>query len=414
MRKPTSVESGKPTFVLDGDLIRKKRRQMGLSLQDFVDASAKAGARISRNTLWTVERERGYKCLGNTRNGIARVLQMDPGDLELKHGLEERVEGTTASTNAGELLLSGAFRTHQIDARIHTAFALDFDYRIKNVFDALNHRRAAQDPPREPNYPATRFRLIRPPSTDGIRLRLDLAPMNFAHRAILVESPLDSLERQYVLEKAAAISARIPDELQSNDPHLNGNSCVPLGIEVVLITSDGYTLLRQRGIHVTTGKDEWDVAYSGYCGTPDVNHNDGMLNPALTVERELHEEIGTLAYDTRRIIFSGVHRNLSNGVIDLLAYWNIDATAGDVRRALTKDEQVSGTVFDTTERAPEAYVCDSRNALLRFNADAIRTFLDEGEPERTMMPEALSALDLALTWEGYEPVSGVTTSEKGV
>lgn len=286
---------------------------------------------------------------------------------------------------------------NQIVARVHEEYALDFDKKTRAAFDSLNIQRRNQG--LKEYYSSIRFRLIRPPEIRDAGIELHLAPINFGCLVMLTDSIVSTSVKEHVQEQIREIANRIPKRLQTTDAVLNAYNHYPLGIEIVILTKDGRTLLRKRGASVLISNKDWDVSYSGYCG--EVDRIDGEIDIGLTAEHEIRKEIGTLSADHREILFTGLHRNTATGSIDVLGVWKTEAKTDDLVGLLTEKYPGTTKVFGTSKRAEEPFVWDAKNLIVNFQADEIAHALKEAKSSvYDLIPEGLVSLVLALEVNG--------------
>jgi len=296
---------------------------------------------------------------------------------------------------------SPPLRRNQIVAKVHDDFSLEPDDQIMAAFNDLNSQRLAQN--KKPHYRAPRFRLIYPHQFKEMGIELHLAPVDFALFALLKDPNVPASVKEHVREQAAEVARNIPKWLQSTHPIMNGHNCHPLGIEMVVVTKDGKTRFQRRGASVLLDSDEWDVSYSGYCGNVD-RLRSGELDLGLTAENELRREIGVLSADSREIAFTGLYLHPTTGGVDILGIWQVEAKTSELVEFL--DEKYPGIekVFETTKRAEEQFVWDSKNLIVDFNGSAISQALkkigsEEGKPS-ILIPEARMSLILGLEATG--------------
>jgi hypothetical protein len=206
-----------------------------------------------------------------------------------------------------------------------------------------------------------------------------------------------------VREEIQRVESKLPRSLRTDDLLLNGRIEGQLGIQMVLITADGYTLLRKRGKSVLEYPDAWDVSFSGYCGQNAVSRSKkGQLDVGYTVRYELDNEIkGAVRANPREITFTALHVNSVTGTTVLTGYWRIEEDRNDLAKYLNKRYPKGATVFETTEFPKEVYVYDNKNMLVDSSGPVIAQALTQaeqslGNEQFTMVPAGRVALLLAL------------------
>lgn len=301
-----------------------------------------------------------------------------------------------------QLIARFHFRRNQIITRVHDEYALDIDKQIRATFDSLNIQRRNQG--LKEYYSSIRFRLIHPPRISDTEIELHLAPINFACLVMLTDPYAPTTIKEHVQQQIREIASRIPKRLQTTDAVLNPHNYYPLGIEIVILTKDGRTLLRKRGASLLISDLDWDVSYSGYCG--ETERIDQELDIGLTVEHELKREIGTLTADHREILFTGLHRNIATGSIDILGVWKTEAKTDELVELLTEKYPGITKVFGTTKKAEEPFVWDAKNLIVIFQADEITRGLKEARSSvYGLIPEGLVSLVLALEANGQSALN---------
>ena len=151
--------------------------------------------------------------------------------------------------------------------------------------------------------------------------------------------------------------------------------------------------------------ERWDVSFSGYTGTNAFNGE--AFDLGITAEYELEYEIRTLSADPRNMGFTGMHFCQASGTTVMLGFWKIEARADELAACLSTKYRKHIPVFDTTIRAKEKYVWDSKNIIVPFDAVAIATQLHAADPAMThyptvLVPAARSSLLLSLHANGKE------------
>jgi len=291
------------------------------------------------------------------------------------------------------------FSRYDIQVTIHDNFDLNIDKYIASEFRIHNERR--QHKGLHKHFAATRFRLICPPKIDGNKLKLDVARINFAYFALLVDPDIENPDhlKVYIDKKVDDIMTDLPQELKSEHKCINKYNYIPLGIEIVLVTNDGKTLLRRRGQSVATARNEWDVSFSGYCGSGDFDST--RLQVWLTADNELTNELDdTIPRNPSNIFFTTLHRNTRTGATDLLGYWKVEISSEELANLLTdKYPKKRTTVFRTTKEAREPFVWYTHNLIVDFDGNKIAAALQKVKFD-AFMPEAKAAIDLALQMFG--------------
>jgi hypothetical protein len=290
-----------------------------------------------------------------------------------------------------------------ISARIHKQASLEVDSQIKSAFAQLNRKRELDGKISHQLNP--RYRIIyRPHFQNRAGKReyvLDLGEIDFGYLALLVEKDVSLSTKEYLREKIRAVGEQLPKSLQSTDEYFNALSEGLLGVQMVLITSDGYTLLRRRRKHVLEYPEAWDVSFSGYCGVNAVNKDKATeLDIWYTVKYELEKEIGLLRADLRDIVFTGLHYSKTSGTTVVLGYWKIKSTRAELASTLNEKYPTGPTVFTTTEKAEEIYLWHSDNMIVEFDGPSIARALKRAErPQPIVVPAARASFILALTAE---------------
>lgn len=279
----------------------------------------------------------------------------------------------------------------QLTARIHDQYVLPLTDEIRSAFSDINRLRREQG--LREHFALGRYRLVRPPVVRHGRLELDLLPMNFIHFVVLTDQRSTPAARQAVERMLLDVEDRLPGRLRSRDPVFNARSCIPLGVEIVLVTRDGKTLLRRRGRSVLTASGRWDVSVSGYCG--DVDREGAEIDLGRTVEHEARRELGLLVGDPRDIRFTGLYHNRASSAIDVLGYWRLEMTSDHLIELLTEDSPDACEVFATDKRAEEPFVWDVANLIVDLDRSAVARVLARPELS-SLIGEARASLMLAL------------------
>lgn len=311
--------------------------------------------------------------------------------------------GAASATSLGAIaIFKPSLDRNGITAKLHKQASLKLDTKMKTAFDQLNQRRRSLG--RLEYFASTRYRLIRLPQfyelAGEMIFVLDIAEINFVYFALLQEDDVDVSMKEYVRDKMRAVAERLPKQLQGNDDELSAMNAGLLGVQMVLITSDGYTHLRRRGASVLEHPNKWDVSFSGYSGINVFSDND--FDIGNTVEYELEYEIRRLNADPRGMKFTGLHFSRTSGTAVMLGYWSIEATARELASYLNEKYQRLSLVFDSTIKAKEKYVWDTKNMIVQFDGPAIAESLYHADPSISdnpdiLMPAARASLILALT-----------------
>lgn len=315
--------------------------------------------------------------------------------VSLEPGPSHRVSLPTQS----EILARFICGRDRVSAHIHTKYEPPFSEELEKAFERLNLRKQAQGD--LGYYLGQRFRIIKPPVIAAKGIRLDLTPLNYGFVALMKDEQTDPATKVRIQNILSEV--RLPERLLSRDARFR-HSYDLLGIEACLLTKDGYTLLRRRGASVLTGRHRWDVSVSGHPTDEDLYN--GGLDLARTVNRETSHEIGLLSADERRIQFLGLHRNREYGDIDLCAIWPISNSAKELgSRVATTTSRQRLNSFNTTARARERYVWNTKNIIVEFDGIQIRQALEaNGLSLDDMLPESVVCLELALRATGSRPI----------
>lgn len=328
-------------------------------------------------------------------------LQQKP--VKLRRRKISREPATSYAEMRAGLIHEFYSKRNRITAKIHAEFSLGLDHALRDAFGALNARRESQG--LQPYFAARRFRLICQPEVTASGIQLDLAPIDFVYRALLEEQSVEEAVKEHVRTRIQEMARRIPEHLQGTHPTFNPLNYHPLGVEFVIITKDGKTLLRRRGKSVLLAREEWDVSFSGYCGDGDMDKaGDGTLDLSLTARHELDEEIGLVPAEPGEIAFTGIHLNAATGATDVLGVWPIQSRTEELVGLLADRFPGLVTAFHTTKKAEESFVWDTSNMIVDFNdlaiSTAIRHISKEEGHSSAMMPEALVCLMRALEVKG--------------
>jgi hypothetical protein len=214
--------------------------------------------------------------------------------------------------------------------------------------------------------------------------------MRYAHFALLTTKSVSREVQEHVRAQIEEIASRVRPDLRSADNLLNWHNHHPLGIQVVVITSDDKTVLRERRPQASASRPQWGVALGGYCREED--RVGARLDVERWARRELSEAIGTVRCASDGLVLTGLHRNRATGSLDLLGFWRLGATAADLKRAPASSAQ---------GRDDE----DRDDLYAEFEWPAICKALSKthmyASPD-DFAPEALVALLLALKGDGRQ------------
>lgn len=291
---------------------------------------------------------------------------------------------------------------HSVQLNVHKEYSLDLDDYLNHELQIYNMHRVSRG--LLPYYPGVVYRVLRPPMLihdNGKRLQVDLSTLNFAYYALLRADSVPSNVKAYIVNCIDRIANQIPNELSSNHSHINSYNATPMGMMIVLITQDGYTLLRRRGRSVLDGPTEWETSFGGYCEVENVEQD--VLKIEKVAEMELGDELAwTLPRNPNKLRFTGVCRNNRTSAIDILGYWKLDATAKQIIDVINiKHPNEITRVFETTQKADEEFVHDTHNLIVKCNTSVIEQALQQaGIGGKSFIPEARIALDLALRCKG--------------
>jgi len=318
----------------------------------------------------------------------------------IKHSL--KIEDQLQKVSNSKLIKRFYLRSNQIIARIHEEYALELDEKTISALDILNFQRQSQR--LIDYYPGKRLRLICPPSTSNSKVMLDMAPMNYACFALLREPTVSKTTKKHIKNQIKDIASHIPQPLKTTHRNLNAYNFVPLGVQFVILTKDGRTLLRKRGKDVGVSSMNWSTSFGGYCCE---NDKWGIeFNIGRTARRELDNEIGSLAAGPLDIRLTGLHRNTQTGSINILGFWKLQDKTDKLVNFITDDYPGTMKVFKTTKKAYEPYVWDSENIIVNFQVSNISKALKKIKSLGIdLIPECFVALILALE------ASGQSTSE---
>jgi hypothetical protein len=317
-----------------------------------------------------------------------------PTDLET-----EKFQKFLEAQGAKDVFQSN-LQPENVIVRIHKVASLDFDNHMISAFQEINRLRESQG--KKPYFANPRYRVIKCPYLRDDHYIIDVGEADFAHVALLVEPEVPLSIKSYVREKIQHRASKMPKYLRTDDLLLNGLTEGQLGIQMVLVTTDGYTLLRKRGQSVLEYGGAWDVSFSGYCGQNQLRPGRrNQLGVERTAQFELEREIGLMGADPRFIEFTALHVNPLTGTTVLTGYWQIQEKRNDLAKYLNKKYPKAATVFETTELANEVYVWDNKNILVEFSGPVIAQALTQaehllGNGQFVMVPAAYTALLSAL------------------
>ncbi|MBC7998001.1 MAG: hypothetical protein IAF58_08670 [Leptolyngbya sp.] len=292
-----------------------------------------------------------------------------------------------------------------IEAKSYAKARLKADIKIEAAFDFLNQKRRAVG--KFEHYPHLRYRIIKRPQLQEKHSKqfyvIDLGEIDFQYLALLQEPGVDLATKEYIKQKIETSAKSLPSSFQSLDSRLNSRNAGLLGVQMVLITSDDYILLRRRGIHVLEWSQAWDVSVSGYSGNR-VFEN-GKFDIGNTVEYELDEEIRKLRGDPREIFFTGLHLSERSGTTVMLGYWKVQATSDELRSYIHKKTNDTPLVFDTNILPKEKFVWDYKNMIVEFDGPTIAKALPRAEKTLSKKPysfvdASMASLVLALAANG--------------
>jgi hypothetical protein len=173
-----------------------------------------------------------------------------------------------------------------------------------------------------------------------------------------------------------------------------------MGIELVLITSDNKSLLRQRGQSVQTEARKWDVSVSGSLGEAHRGTGSGnLLDLSRAVADLVREEIGTLRGSPAEVDFLGLHINYKTGATDVLASWRLEATENDLRQYL-KPRTKGPETFPTKVSAQQPFSSDTNNKIVGWTeAECLSAVNSIHRSGGRFIPEAVFCLVRALQFQ---------------
>lgn len=297
---------------------------------------------------------------------------------------------------------SPTLATEQVLTYVHDKFQPSFSVDVQKALADLNVRKRSKG--LLGYYPGKCFRIITSPMVNESQIVFQLAPLNYAFVALIKDDDADTKTKVAMLRKISELADYFSIELTREHADFNTHTYSLLGTEVSLFTCDGLTLLRRRGPSVLTGRRRWDASVSGHPTEEDLYEN--RIDLAQTVYRETVNEIGHINADLKQIRFTGLHRNKASGDIDLCVLWPISNTADEVR-ALIAQKQRDKVVnpFKTTKLAPEGYVWDTDNLLLKMSGPTIVTVLKQlALSTDDILPEAFVCIELALLAQSQPPI----------
>lgn len=337
----------------------------------------------------------------NYRDGLRKIVQrLESG----KKQIPPEVEITARRFGAIEVF-KNPLPHNRIRGKVHKELTLGLNKKLKAALEKLNAEREFSD--KKPHYANQRFRIIRPASYQTTHERLefvlDLAEIDFTYLALLNEPSVDSKTKEYVNNLINKSAKNLPKRLETIDPHLNIFNKGLLGLQMVIITSDGFTLLRRRSKDVLEYPEAWDVSFSGYCGLNSLSKDNlNEIETWRTAKYELERELGVLRADPRNIVFTGLHRSYTSGTTVLLGYWKIESTRDELAANLSEKYPKAGNVFDTTIDTEEVYVRRAKNLISEFDGYEILKDLKGAEARlsnkvASLLPAAHTSLLLALS-----------------
>lgn len=350
----------------------------------------------------------------NYRNSLRKIVQRLEGN---KAQVSPELEKFVRQIGAAEVFKT-PLSHNRIRGEVHKELTLGLDQKIKSALNILNAKREASN--KKPHYAYQRYRIVQPPfykkKQGCTEFILELAEIDFAYLALLNEPDVDLVTKRYVNKLISKLLARIPERLETADPYFNIFNKGLLGLQMVIITSDGYTLFRRRSRDVLEYPESWDVSFSGYCGPNAVfsRDNENQIEIWRTAKYELERELGVLRADPRDIVFTGLHRSDTSGTTVLLGYWKIQSTRDELAANLNEKYPKGATVFDTTIDTEEVYVKNAKNLISKFDELDIFNRLKKAEMllsnrEASLLPAAHASLLLALSTEG-KPTSRIKAS----
>ena len=257
-----------------------------------------------RDDVWT-----GYACETAAAGALATLTlrPIEPKEKPELHANERltkkakqnektdaKIDQLSRRTKRGGLIHEFYLKRNQLTTIVHGEYSLGLNSTLRTALIGLNELRRTRG--LKPYFASTLFRIISEPRISKSGIELNVAPIDFLYRAALEEESVEDAVKEHVRTRVQETAQRISKRLQGTHPTLNGFNYHPLGVEIVLVTHDGKTLLRRRGKSVLVGRSEWDVSYSGYCGADDTLRG-GRLDLSLTVQHELQREIGILPAD---------------------------------------------------------------------------------------------------------------------
>jgi hypothetical protein len=324
----------------------------------------------------------------STREGTASEALPDAGD---ESGWQEELDRYPALN----LLERFRLRRPQLHIRVHHRLKLRPNPEELRLFEALNDVRRSKG--LEPQYASDRFRVLGDPLLKNGELYLDVAPFNYVSFAATRDGSTSAQRQEELRARLADLRWSGAGKAARLDPL----RLVPLGTEIVLVTSDGKTLLRRRGASVQTETASWDVSVSGYVSPGDLITVPGRqteVDIARTVVSEVTNEIGVMAGgNPADMIFLGLHNNRESGAIDVLVLWPIGITARELAALIHRRSVGTRVRFRTTLKSREPFVQDTDNLIVDFAPSdclsAVREIHRQGDK---FMPEALLCLAMAL------------------
>lgn len=291
-------------------------------------------------------------------------------------------------------------------AHVHKDLAVLPSAEVQTAFNQMNERRAIKD--LERLYPGPRFRPIATPSLARSGLTLELAPIDYMHVALMKETRKElappSATKSLIRKQISLPESKLQAKIRDKQLYLSSIGYNILGMEVCLITSDDFILIRRRGKHVVTGKRLCDTSVSGHPNEEDLRGD--SLDLTKTVRREAERWELAIAGNPMEIKFTGMHRNDLSGDIDVLGYWRISSNAHELGLTLSRSYGLR-RFFKTTEPRREPFVEDYENLIVEFDGTAIREVLAAQKPIVSLegfLPEALKCIEWALLSENRPPL----------
>lgn len=273
------------------------------------------------------------------------------------------------------------------------------------------------------------LRLVADPIAEQSAIDLQVAPVSwelFSSRvpypnvatpnSVGLYRPSDSLIR--AIDGFVRRSPEVHPSLDGEWPVIGPRNIVPLGLEVLLVTTDRFALMRLKDITTTVSARQWDVSFSGYArfapefGVQPDHQRTSIFEVDLErwAAHEFQREVGVSPGNLEGLRILGVHRNRLTGALDLLAFLPIQASRDEIahslalqrerkelrsrcragefpkdeleerERRLVEDFQRSGEL-DHGRGVPEREVRGARNQFVPFTPVEIGRFLRQRRGE---------------------------------